>query len=180
MSSTEMGERVQSGTGTSDHGTGGNGTGALCGGSGAGQGRARSARRNPIQHRVEAHGGVRTFGLVIAIGMGLLGGFLLWRGATMVPYVLFGIGGCTLLLSLFAPGAARVVQRGWMALAMVLGIINTTILLTLFHLIFFGSLSLVWWIIGRDALKMKLDRNAATYWEKKTYRKDPQSYFSQF
>ena len=63
---------------------------------------------------------------------------------------------------------------------MVLGIINTTILLTLIYVICFGGLHLAWFILRRDALKMKLDRDAATYWEKKVYRTDAQSYFSQF
>jgi len=150
-------------------------------GAGGGGRPLRPAKRVAIQHPKHGEpGGVRTFGIVVLIGFGLIGGFLHWRGFTTAPSVLWGLGAAVCVLALVAPGPAKVVQRGWMAAAGVLGYVNTTILLTLFHFVCFGGLSLAFKLMGRDALKLKLDRGATTYWEKKSVRTDPQSYFSQF
>jgi hypothetical protein len=67
-----------------------------------------------------------------------------------------------------------------MAVAMVLGRINTTVLLSLVHFTCFGGLRLIFALMGRDGLKLRIDRGAPTYWEKKAYRTDAKSYFSQF
>ena len=123
-------------------------------------------------------GTVRRFGVVMLVGFGLLGGAAGWLARPTAAAWLWGIGGVVGVFALALPGPARPVFRGWMAVAHVLGRINTTILLALFWLVLVVPLALVFKLIGRDALQRRV--RAASYWEPKTLPSDPKAYFNQF
>ncbi len=144
-------------------------------------GPGRPARRPPKPPPAPASDAeIRKFGVVMLVGFGLIGGILFWRGLASPAYALLALGAAVGGLALVAPGPARPVQRAWMAVAHVLGRVNTTILLTLFYALMIVPIGLVFRLIGRDALHRRKRADAGTYWEPKRLRTEPRSYFDQF
>ena len=68
------------------------------------------------------------------------------------------------LLGLVAPRALKWANVAWMTLAMILGAIVSTILLTLLFYFVVAPIGLVARLAGRDFLSRKLDPNAPSYW----------------
>jgi len=122
---------------------------------------------------------IRKFGVVILIGFGLIAALLAWRAKPLAAEICAGVGASVGLFSLLFPRAARPVHRAWMAVAGVLGRINTTILLSLFYLVMVTGFGLVFRLIRRDALRMRR-RPADSYWVPKKISKDAASYFNQY
>ena len=57
-------------------------------------------------------------------------------------------------------------------------VVGEIILMTIYFLLFL-PVSLVFRLIGRDALKRGIDRSAKTYWQSKPEPAGPESYFRQ-
>jgi hypothetical protein len=69
-----------------------------------------------------------------------------------------------LLLGLAAPRVLKPVYLAWMALAFTLGLILTTVLLTVLFFAMITPISLVARVLGKDFLSLRLDAEAPTYW----------------
>jgi len=79
----------------------------------------------------------------------------------MVPLYVFGaVAVVVLALRLFMP--FRQIWKGWKKIAHRLGVWQTNLLLTLVYFLIIPVFAL---IAGRKRLRLKLDRDAATYWE---------------
>ncbi|MEX1138988.1 MAG: SxtJ family membrane protein [Bacteroidota bacterium] len=63
--------------------------------------------------------------------------------------------------------ALTAAYRGWMAFARFLGIVNTTILLTLVYILLIGPLSLVMRAFGSDLLDKRMKAPSGSFWRKK-------------
>ena len=122
---------------------------------------------------------VRTFGLVMIVGFGLVGALLHWLAHPAAARVAWGIGGVMGLLSLALPGPMRPAYRVWMAAAGVLGRINGAILLTLVYGLMLCPIALVMRLFRRDELRLRR-KPADTYWEPKSLPDDPKAYFNQY
>ena len=133
---------------------------------------------------------LRQFGFLALAGFGLLGGLVLWRGglfgfdfgaaARPVAWGLWGLGGVSGALSLFAPAANRPL---WVALVLATFPIGFVLSYVLMGLLFFGMLtpvSLVFRLIGRDALERRLDPQAESYWQRRGPPAPIARYFRQF
>jgi saxitoxin biosynthesis operon SxtJ-like protein len=85
----------------------------------------------PTQHSL------RRFGLTVG-GVFLLPGCISWwRGHEVAPRIMWALGAPLFTLGLIAPSLLGPVERAWMAMAEVLGRINTRIILSaLFFLVF--------------------------------------------
>lgn len=125
-------------------------------------------------------GEIRKFGLVAIVGFGAFGGLFFWRRHVLAAEVFWAIGAALGALAIAAPGPARPVYRAWMAAAHVLGRVNTAVIITVFHLVLVTGLGLVFRLIGRDALRLEIDREAKTYWQPKAMPRDARRYFDQF
>ncbi len=80
-------------------------------------------------------------------------------------YVLNGIGIVVFLLpGLIYPSVLKPVHKYWMKFGMALGWVNARIILSLIWYLIFTPVSIFMWIIGRDILHRKLDKDAKTYW----------------
>jgi hypothetical protein len=85
----------------------------------------------PTQHSL------RRFGLTVGGVFLLLGCLSWWRGHEVAPRIMWALGAPLFTLGLVAPSLLGPVERAWMAMAEVLGRINTRIILTaLFFVIF--------------------------------------------
>lgn len=84
---------------------------------------------------------------------------------------LWGIGAgvalAFLLAGMFSPMLLKHVYILWMKFAAVLGWINTRVILTLVFVLIFAPVGLILRLLRRDILHEKIDRSAASYWNKK-------------
>jgi len=106
---------------------------------------------------------LRRFGLVVGGVFALLALVAWWRGRAWWPWLAWP-GGVLLGLGAVAPTLLRPVQLAWMSLALVLGTVVSTVLLTL---LFFLGVTPIGWLArlrGKDFLRRRLDSQAVTYW----------------
>src|SRR5437867_3902417 len=85
---------------------------------------------------------LRKFGLLVGGVFLLLGGFFLWRHKTVWPW-LVSPGALLVILWCLAPFALKQIYGTWMALAFALGLVVSTVLLTLF---FFLVVTPIAWV----------------------------------
>lgn len=67
----------------------------------------------------------------------------------------------------------NVIKKGWMKFAHVVGVVNTTILLTILYFVIVGIYSIITRIISFIALPFR--KKTATYWISREESFDPQS-----
>jgi polyferredoxin len=114
---------------------------------------------------------LRKFGLLVGGVFLLLGGWCVYRHKGIWPYLLTP-GALLFLFGAIAPAALRIPYLAWMGLALALGLIVTTVLLTVFYFVVITPFGLIARLFGRDFLSRKFDPQAASYW---IARKGPSS-----
>jgi hypothetical protein len=118
----------------------------------------------------------RKTALVVAAVLFLVAVWNLYRGRMTVVAVLSSIVLVLVLIAYFVPVAARGFHRFWMGIALVLGYINSRILLSLTYYGLFTPYRLVSRIIGRDPLRRR-GANESTYWIKREYTRQTREQF---
>ena len=79
------------------------------------------------------------------------------------------------------PRALKPVYLAWMSVAVVLGFVVSHLILTLFFFLVITPVGLIARAVGKDFLRLKLDRNAPTYWiSRPNVDKPTSSYERQF
>jgi hypothetical protein len=108
---------------------------------------------------------LRKFGLMVGgvfLGLALLFWIPKWHKAwywwLIVP------GAPLVLLGAVLPRSLKWIYVGWMTLAMILGAIVSTILLTLLFFLIVVPMGLVSRVVGKDFLSQKLSPQASSYW----------------
>src|SRR5690242_5390567 len=102
---------------------------------------------------------LRKFGLLVGGVFCLLALWSLWRGKA--HWIWFLIPGVPLVvLGAVFPAVLRRVYIGWMALAFVLGLVMSTILLTVFFYLVVTPIALCARLAGKDFLSRKAAANA--------------------
>jgi len=108
--------------------------------------------------------GLRKFGLVTgAIVLALFGFLLPWMFGHGLPYWPWYIAGALWIPALLMPDWLKPVYTAWMWFGMVLGWINTRIILGLLFYILFTPTSLILKALRVDAMQRKLDAGMKTY-----------------
>jgi hypothetical protein len=97
----------------------------------------------------------RRFGWTVGGVFAVLGGLLLWRHRTAAGAVFASLGGALLLLAAAAPGLLAAPHRGWLALAKVLGRVNSAVFLALTFFLVLAPLGFVLRLFGRDELRRR-------------------------
>ncbi len=124
---------------------------------------------------------LRKFGLLVGGVLTALGLFMWARSKGHYPYFL--VPGLALLaLGLLAPRVLKPVYLAWMALALALGFVVSHVILTLFFFLVIAPIGLVARGLGRDFLRLRIDRQASTYWLPREPRppKSPAEYERQY
>jgi len=124
----------------------------------------------------------RRFGLVVPIGLTILGGVgwlaFGWRTTSLV---LWAVAAGLSLMRLTCAPALWPFNKVWMAVAHVLGYVNTRILL---GVVFYVVVTPIGWLrrlVGGDPLQRRLDRDADTYWhDRPADSPDPKRWRRQF
>ena len=119
--------------------------------------------RAEIQELDTSPRNLRKFGLVVGGVFGLLAVWFWWRGKAFYPYVLI-LGVPLVVFGLIWPKVLKQVYVIWMSLALVLGLIVSTALLTILFYLVVTPVGLVARLSGKDFLSQKLDPNANSYW----------------
>ncbi|MGH7483259.1 MAG: SxtJ family membrane protein [Longimicrobiales bacterium] len=132
---------------------------------------------------------LRTFGWVWLAGFGAFGALAAWRtgafagdGTWTPTLVLWTIAIVVATIALIRPTAARPIYRAWMALTLPIGYAVSYIVLGAIFYLVFTPTALLMRLIGRDALKRTIERDAVSYWEDRTAdaRPDIERYFRQY
>ena len=106
---------------------------------------------------------LRNFGLLVGAVLVALSLLFLLRGKARYPYFL-APGVLLLVLGVVFPTALKYIYVAWMSLAIVLGFIVSTVILTLFFILVITPIGLAARLLGKDFLRLKLDRRGSTYW----------------
>ena len=106
---------------------------------------------------------LRKFGFVVGGVFCALGLWFFLRHKAYYWYVLVP-GGPLVLLGALWPRALKWIYVGWMTLAMLLGAVVSTLLLTLLFFIVVTPTGLFARLVGKDFLSQKLEPGAASYW----------------
>lgn len=108
--------------------------------------------------------GLRKFGLVTGAIVAILFGLLLpWLFDHALPYWPWFIAIGLWMPAFLLPDLLRPIYNGWMRFGMVLGWINTRILLGILFYTLFTPISLVLKLLRIDSMRRKSDTQAKTY-----------------
>jgi hypothetical protein len=112
------------------------------------------------------------------------GGMAAWRAWRQGPSpVVYGLAALALglgIVGLIRPRAIRPVFVGWMMLAYPIGWLISNAVLALMYYGIITPLGLAFRLAGRDVLRRKRPRDAATYWAAKPTPADVRRYFQQY
>ncbi len=121
---------------------------------------------------------LRQFGVVCLVALPTLG--WVWGGGWPVVLILAAIGLGGAILGWAAPQTLKPVFVVFSLAAMPFGVVLGELAMLLIYFGCFLPLAIIMRCVKRDALQLKLDRRAKTYWRKKAPPKDAASYFRQF
>lgn len=110
---------------------------------------------------------LRKYAWLMTGALSTIGALALIRGNHKSSIVFFSAAGLFLIFGLASPTVLGPVYRLWMGLAQVLAWINTRIILSLLYYVMLTPVSLIMKMIGRDALKRRVDRSRSSYWHPK-------------
>ena len=111
---------------------------------------------------------IRKFGIVIAVGLGLIGIFISLKTHNLdVPKWLWCIGLLFLILGFTFSSVVRPVYMIWMLLAYFIGGIVSRVILTVLFYFVLTPTGLVLRLFGKDVLDKKFEKNRESYWVKK-------------
>ncbi|MFO7287100.1 MAG: SxtJ family membrane protein [Gammaproteobacteria bacterium] len=109
---------------------------------------------------------LRKFGLIMAAMITLFFGLLIpWIWGTGVSVWVFVVASAFALVALSVPALLGPVHYVWMKIGLVLGWINTRIILGLLFFLIFVPLGLLL-RLSRDPMRRKIDRSLPTYIER--------------
>jgi hypothetical protein len=113
--------------------------------------------------------------LIVAAVLGLIGGWQWYRlhqGAAVVLWVLAG----GVLICAFVPPAAKRFHHYWMALAAVLGYVNSRILLSAIYYLLITPIGTALRLTGYDPLRRRGSRRVSYWVQRERTRQTPESF----
>lgn len=121
---------------------------------------------------------LRQFGLICLAALPLVG----WLWGVSFPWVaiLFGIASVIAVLAYLQPRFVIPLFVGLILLTAPIGMIVGELAMLLIYVAIFLPISLLFRIARRDALQLRIDRTAKSYWQAKSEPKDIASYYRRF
>jgi Saxitoxin biosynthesis operon protein SxtJ len=115
----------------------------------------------------ESEASDRSFGFLVGAFFLVVGFIRLLKGG-QVRWWAVGLAGALLLLALIAPSLLRQPKRAWLFLGFLLGMVVNPIVLGVLFLVVITPAALLMRVFGRDALHLRGDPDASTYWRSHT------------
>lgn len=124
----------------------------------------------------------RKFGFTMAGAFTLFVLIFLYKQRWTPVYIFGALALFFLFFALLAPKLLEPVERVWMALARVLGAINTRIIMGIFYVLIFIPLSLFFKLMGRDEMRRRRwSSGAETNWDDyRPRQRNPRHYENMF
>lgn len=125
--------------------------------------------KEEIKHIRESKKDLRKFGLTVGTALLVISValFLLDKSS----YLYFGIAGGTLILpGLIFPVILKPVNKAWMTLALLLGWFMSRVILSVLFYLVLAPIGIIAKLFGKRFINLKIDKQAATYWEKREKR----------
>jgi len=124
---------------------------------------------------------LRVFGILLVVFCAGVGWVVAGKSGSVAIGMAIAIAGAiTGLAGLVRLDWLRLVYVGWMTAVSPIGwVVSMLMMAGVFYLVV-TPIALVMRMTGRDALRLKLDRNASSYWEKRVQTMDPRRYFRQY
>jgi len=120
-------------------------------------------------------------GVLIPAVMAAAGSLVALGASSVTSAAVVAGAGVVLSILIFASATiGRVIYRGWMFAAIPIGWTMSTIILGAVYYGMMTPIGLLMRVAGRDALSLKLDPSADSYWIKRPIRDDSRRYFRQF
>ena len=134
---------------------------------------------------------LRGFGTACVVAFGALGAWVMWRHsifgmglgsdtAFRVALALWTLAVVCGVLRFTAPTWLRPLYVGLMAVSMPIGLVMSHVVV---GIVFFGvvtPIALLFRMMGRDPMQRKFDRDAPTYWTRRSPVTDVARYYRQF
>ena len=114
--------------------------------------------------QIDPRAELRRFGLAVGGAFLLLALASWWRGHVLPPRVFVTLGVLLVVPGLVAPTVLGPVRRVWMRAALVLGEVNSRIILGVFFYLVIAPVGLVLRHLVRDPLDRSLDDGKASNW----------------
>jgi hypothetical protein len=111
----------------------------------------------------------RSFGLVFSAVFALVAFLPLWHGHP-VRWWAAGVALAFLALALLAPRSLVLPNRLWMKFGELLHHIVSPVVMSLLFIVAVVPTALMLRLLGRDPLRLKFDKKAVTYWQKREPR----------
>ena len=118
------------------------------------------------------------FGLVLFVAGALAAAYAFARGDLRTAAWLGAIGAAVLVLSQ-VPVIGRLLYIAWMSLGVAMGRVVSPVVLLVIYVLLVVPVAIVFRLRGRDTMKRRLDRGAASYWEDHPRAEDVASYLRQ-
>jgi polyferredoxin len=123
---------------------------------------------------------LREFGLTIGAVLLLISGVALWRGkASYLYFLVFSF--LFISFGIIVPERLRLLQKAWMALAVVIGFFMSRVILTI---LFYGvvtPIGLLTKLFGKDIMDQRIAKERPSYWhERPAAAKAKESYENQY
>lgn len=129
---------------------------------------------------------LREFGWFSLAGFGLIGLLLGWKlgwienGQWLFPAIFWGVGLLSAIFALVEPLVLKPIYWILTAISAIVGPVIGTLVLALIFLFVFLPIGLFFKMLGRDGLKLKLDRQTESYWLPADPLQHPRRYLRQF
>lgn len=118
----------------------------------------------------------RSFGLSVGTVLILIAAFLVWRGRMTAAPIAGSIGAVLVALGYLQPRLLRWPSAVWWKIAMVLGYVNTRVILSIAFFLVLTPIGVIWRLIGRDPLVRK--RSSWAGWTAHPERYRDRSHFT--
>jgi len=120
---------------------------------------------------------LRQFGGLCLVALPLLA--WLWSGSSTVIAILLLIGSLIAIVAWVYPKAIAPLFVGLMLITMPIGMVVGELAMFLIYMTVFLPIGIYFRITSRDRLRLKLDRQATTYWQPKRQPSSVASYYRQ-
>jgi Saxitoxin biosynthesis operon protein SxtJ len=116
---------------------------------------------------------IRDFGAVLALVAAIVAAVITWKhGATVRAAVWLGAGTFAYCFAVYAPRAMLPIWRGWMKFAHILGMVMTTLILSLTWFLMMVPTAFLVRLFGKSPIDMRFRLQKESYWEDRDPRND--------
>ena len=120
----------------------------------------------------------RRFGFFFTIIISLLAIYFLYEDNILLSYIAFVISFLFLLVSIFRANLLMPLNKAWMRLGFLLGVIINPIVLGLIFFLLFTPIALIMRLFGRDELRLRV-KNRSSHWKNRNIRSIGMNTFKQ-